>query len=95
MWPGLPTGDDVCVARSNFSPEHNELARRFRALSSAYESNRDLVLMGAYRPGADPLVDRGIAMHQDCVNFLTQRTGEHVSFDRSADDLARLIGHEG
>jgi flagellum-specific ATP synthase len=77
------------------SPENNELARRFRALSSAYETNRDLVLMGAYRPGADPLVDRGIAMHGDLVNFLSQRTGEFVSFDRSSQDLARLIGHEG
>jgi flagellum-specific ATP synthase len=36
------------------APEHAGLARGFRALCSAYESNRDLVLMGAYRAGRGP-----------------------------------------
>jgi flagellum-specific ATP synthase len=76
-------------------PDHAELARRFRALSSAYESNRDLVLMGAYRPGADPLVDRAIAMHGDLTRFLGQPTGDLVSLDSSLAELSRLIGHDG
>ncbi|KRA82849.1 FliI/YscN family ATPase [Altererythrobacter sp. Root672] len=76
-------------------PEHAELARRFRALSSAYETNRDLVLMGAYRPGADPLVDQAIAMHGDLTKFLTQPTGDLVPLDTSLTDLSRLIGHDG
>lgn len=76
-------------------PEHAELARRFRALSSAYESNRDLVLMGAYRPGADPVVDRAIAMHGDLTEFLSQPTGELVAHDPSVEALTQLLGHEG
>jgi len=76
-------------------PQQIDMARRFRALSSAYEANRDLVLMGAYRPGADPVLDRGIALHPQMVRFLTQRTGEHVNLQAAADQLAELIGHDG
>lgn len=77
------------------SPEHADLARRFRALSSAYESNRDLVLMGAYRPGADALVDRAIAMHEALAGLLCQPTGTLVSLAQSVSDLTTLLGHEG
>ena len=76
-------------------PEHVELARRFRALSSAYESNRDLVLMGAYRPGADALVDRAIAMHGPMTELLSQPVGQLVPLEQSLHDLTQLLGHEG
>src|SRR5690606_3657468 len=66
-------------------PRHAELARRVRALITAYESNRDLVLMGAYRPGADAMVDRAIAMHESLSQFLSQRTGERVPLEGALD----------
>ncbi len=77
------------------SPRHVELARQFRALSSAYESNRDLVLMGAYRPGADPLVDRAIAMHGALSELLCQRIDERVPYEQSLREMGQLLGHEG
>ena len=60
---------------------------------SAYEANRDLVLMGAYRSGADPLVDQGIALQPQISAFIAQAGGEHVSLSQSQDQLRRLIGH--
>ncbi|MFK7739089.1 MAG: FliI/YscN family ATPase [Planctomycetota bacterium] len=41
--------------------EHQQLARRLRELLAHYEENRDLVSVGAYRQGADPLLDQAIA----------------------------------
>ena len=76
-------------------PRHAELARRFRALITAYESNRDLVLMGAYRPGADAMVDRAIAMHESLSQFLSQRTGERVPLEGALDGLTQMLGHDG
>ncbi len=76
-------------------PRHAALARRFRALVSAFESNRDLVLMGAYRPGADPLVDRAIRMQRELCAFLCQDTGEQVPPDAAFAALAELLGDEG
>ncbi|HEY0958565.1 MAG TPA: FliI/YscN family ATPase [Novosphingobium sp.] len=77
------------------APEHQHLAREFRALVATYEANRDLVLMGAYRAGADPQLDRAIAMHEQLVNFLRQGSGEILRIDDCIVQLAQLIGHEG
>ena len=75
------------------SPQHAALAREFRALVATYEANRDLVLMGAYRPGADPLLDRAITMHAALSTFLAQRAHEVVPLDISVAELAGLLGH--
>jgi flagellar biosynthesis/type III secretory pathway ATPase len=42
-------------------PEHLECATRLRELLAHYEENRDLVQVGAYRHGADPLLDRALS----------------------------------
>ena len=42
------------------SREHRRLAARFRELLAAYEQRRDLILLGAYAPGSDPLTDEAI-----------------------------------
>ncbi len=75
--------------------EHNALAREFRALVASYEANRDLVLMGAYRPGADAVLDRAIAMHDDLTRFLCQPARSAVPLEDSVAALAALIGHGG
>ena len=76
-------------------PEHEVLAREFRALIASYEANRDLVLMGAYRTGADPQLDRAIAVHADLVAFLCQPARVTIGLEPSIEALTRLLGHAG
>lgn len=93
QYPAIDVGASLSrVMNDIVPPQQAEAARRFRALSSAYEANRDLVLMGAYRAGADPMLDRGIALHPAMVEFLCQRTGTHVGLDESAAQMAALVG---
>ena len=73
------------------SPQHQRFAREFRALIASYEANRDLVLMGAYRAGADPQLDRAIVMHELLTAFLCQSQGEIIDLDVSAAQLAALL----
>ncbi|MCB2051949.1 MAG: flagellum-specific ATP synthase FliI, partial [Novosphingobium sp.] len=73
------------------APDHQANARAFRALVASYEENRDLVLMGAYRAGADPQLDRAIAMHDHLSAFLCQQTGELVDLDHSVAQLGALL----
>ena len=73
------------------TPGHQQLARQFRALIASYEANRDLVLMGAYRAGADPQLDKAIAMHQLLTAFLCQSAGEIIDLDDSAAQLSALL----
>ena len=77
------------------SPEHQELAREFRALSASYEANRDLLLMGAYRAGTDPQLDRAIAMHESLTAFLCQPQHQSVRFADSLAALKTVLGHGG
>ena len=72
-------------------PDHQVHARTFRALVASYETNRDLVLMGAYRAGADPQLDRAIAMHEALSGFLAQPAREIVPLAASVSALAALM----
>ena len=72
------------------APEHLQLARAFRSLSATYEANRDLVLMGAYRAGSDPLLDRAIAMHQALGAFLAQQAVSVVPLEQSVAQLHEI-----
>jgi flagellum-specific ATP synthase len=74
------------------SPAHSRAARTFRALVASYEANRDLVLMGAYRAGADPLLDRAIAMQEPLRQFLMQAHGDVIPLEASVAALTGLIG---
>lgn len=76
------------------SPRHVELARRLRALIATYEANRDLVLMGAYRPGSDPLVDRSIAAHDAITAFLSQPATRCIGMGETLAALEALVGDD-
>ena len=76
------------------SPAHLAAAREFRSLSATYEANRDLVLMGAYREGTDPELDRANALHGAMTAFLGQDVAAPVTLDDSVGQLARVLGHD-
>jgi Flagellar biosynthesis/type III secretory pathway ATPase len=72
-WPAV----DVLASLSRVMPqvttrEHRRLAARFRELLAAYEQRRDLILLGAYAPGSDPLTDEAIARQPALEGFLAQ-----------------------
>lgn len=77
--------DDVAA------PDHVSAARQFRALAADYEANRDLVLMGAYREGADPAVDRAMALHPALSAFVQQEITEVTAPGEAAAELQALF----
>ncbi|MBC2661091.1 FliI/YscN family ATPase [Novosphingobium flavum] len=93
QYPAIDIAASLSRVMSDITdPAHARMARTFRALVASYEANRDLVLMGAYRAGADPLLDRAIAMQEPMRAFLGQAQREVVPLDRSIAALAALIG---
>lgn len=66
-------------------------AHQFRQVLADYEQNRDLISVGAYRAGADPRVDRAIALLPRLEAYLAQGMGEAVGYDTSAAELAALL----
>jgi len=61
--------------------------RRFKQLYSAYRRSRDLINVGAYVHGADPVIDEALRLHEPFMSFLRQDIDER---DRYADSRARL-----
>lgn len=75
--------------------EHFEMARRFRAIHSAYEKGRDLVQIGAYAQGSDPALDEAIALHGNMRSFLQQDMYESSTMEEvmQAMQAATSIDH--
>ncbi|MDH4133863.1 MAG: flagellar protein export ATPase FliI, partial [Gammaproteobacteria bacterium] len=68
-----------------------ETVRRFRHLYSAYESNRDLIQVGAYTAGSDAQIDEAIAARPRLLEFLRQGMNEPVSLADSIKQLQSLV----
>jgi flagellum-specific ATP synthase len=88
---------DVGKSLSRVMPDVTDLdqrtsAARLRQLWSAWEDNRELVLMGAWREGADPLLDEAIARRSEWLGFIGQAIDARVSL---ADARAELIARFG
>jgi flagellum-specific ATP synthase len=69
------------------SREHLDRSHQLRSLLAAYARSEDLVRIGAYTKGADPILDRAIAMVPQLQAFLRQSPQERTAF---ADTVARL-----
>lgn len=67
--------------------EHREQAMLLRRLMAVYARSEDLVRIGAYKPGADPDLDRALRARDAMRNFMTQDAHEQVYF---ADCLKQL-----
>jgi flagellum-specific ATP synthase len=72
------------------APEHHEQAALLRRLLAAYARSEDLVRIGAYKPGADPDLDRALRAREALRGFLMQRAGERVPFSECLRRLSVL-----
>lgn len=68
-------------------PTHREQAALMRRLMAVYARSEDLVRIGAYKPGADPDLDRALRARGAMRAFMTQGAEERVNF---ADSVGRL-----
>jgi len=66
---------------------HFEQARRFRSLYSKYQKGRDLVQIGAYAPGSDPVLDEAIALQPGMIQFLQQDMQEAAPMEQALAEL--------
>ncbi|WP_058913572.1 flagellar protein export ATPase FliI [Entomohabitans teleogrylli] len=60
---------------------------RFKQLLSAFQRNRDLISVGAYAAGSDPLLDSAVALYPQMEAWLRQNINENCSYD----DAGRLL----
>ncbi|MFP4520048.1 MAG: flagellar protein export ATPase FliI [Oceanicaulis sp.] len=78
-----------------YAPAEAPLAKRARGLLSAYADMEELIRLGAYTPGANPEVDRAIAVNEPLETFLAQGKDETSSIEESFAALAGIVGDGG
>ncbi len=69
-----------------------QLARRLKQLLSSYQRNRDLINVGAYKRGTDPMLDEAILLQPSIAAFLQQGIHEQSATADSLAQLGRLFG---
>lgn len=82
------------VMASIVSPEHIEAARKFKSMYSHYQRNHDLISVGAYVSGSDPLLDRAIKIYPALSHFLQQGMTQQENYGNSINNLFSLFNHQ-
>ncbi len=88
---------DVLESISRVTPsittaEQRAVASETRRLLAAYREAKDLVEIGAYVAGTNPLVDRAISLREPMDRFLRQDLYETSTASNAWDALVQLVG---
>jgi flagellum-specific ATP synthase len=70
------------------SAQHLEKAQALRRLLAAYAASEDLIRIGAYQKGSDPVLDKALATLPELNRFLEQGASEAVMLE---DTVTRLL----
>jgi len=69
------------------TPKQREAVRKLRAALSAYQDAEDLIQLGAYVAGSNPILDASIRLRPELMEFLRQ---DHMQKSGIEETLARL-----
>ncbi len=90
-FPAIDVLDSVSRVRDDVvDREQLQAANTFLRLEAAYRSAEDLIAVGAYKAGADRLVDAAIALRPDLLAFLQQRPEERGTLEATRTRLLQL-----
>ncbi len=78
------------VMKEVTTKEHIKAAGKIRNLLAAYKKNEDLINIGAYVNGSDPVTDKAIKYMNDINAFLQQSIDEKTAYDETIDKLISL-----
>jgi len=73
------------------TPEVRDAGQRLRSAMAAYREKEDLISIGAYQRGTDPLLDAAIELRSDIDGFLRQRVEDFTSLP-DADAALLALG---
>lgn len=79
------------VMSSVTSPEHRKLAQKMREALSIYREAEDLVNIGAYKPGANPKIDKSLKVIDAINAFLKQGVDERTDMTKTLRELQGIL----
>ncbi len=90
-YPAIDVLESISRLASEICPrEIVDAAQVIRELLAAYREHEDLITIGAYRAGSNPLVDAAIKMREPIEAFLRQGIRESTSLEATQAELRKL-----
>jgi flagellum-specific ATP synthase len=77
------------------TPEQRAATTEMRRLMAAYRDAKDLIEIGAYAAGTNPVVDRAIGLREAMDGFLRQDLYDTTTASDAWDALVQLAGGTG
>ena len=91
-YPAIDIEASVSRAMMQITDEaHRALILKLREFYSVYQENKDLLSIGAYQAGTNPLLDQAIELWPAIQVFLRQANDESVDREASLADMAALF----
>ena len=91
-YPAIDIEQSISRAMVNLiEPVQFDQIRRFKVLFARYQRSRDLISVGAYSPGSDPVLDQAINLYPRMEAFLQQQLTEQADFPSSVSALSALF----
>ncbi|WP_434515358.1 flagellar protein export ATPase FliI [Dechloromonas sp. ARDL1] len=91
-YPAIDIEQSISRAMVNLiDAPHLDQIRKFKVLFARYQRSRDLISVGAYAPGSDPVLDQAIALYPRMEGFLQQQLAEQADFPASLESLRTLL----
>ncbi len=93
-YPAIDIESSISRAMNHLvSPQHFSQVQRFKHLYAHYQRNHDLISVGAYVPGSDPLLDEAIALYPRMEQYLKQGMYEAEPLKASMDQFTALFAN--
>ena len=73
------------------APEENQIVNQARQLLSTYEDMAEMIRLGAYKAGSDPMVDTAIQYYPKIEAFVAQDVSEQMGLDQGYYELAKAL----
>ena len=92
-YPAIDIEASISRAMSSLvTTAHFNLLQRFKQLYAHFQRNHDLISVGAYVRGTDPLLDEAINLYPRMEHFLKQGMFEAENYNTSLENLSDLFG---
>lgn len=90
-FPAIDIGLSISRLMKELVPApHEEAAGKVRDLMALYAKNEDLINIGAYKVGSNPMIDLAIERSASIQSFLRQKVNESSTFEASIQALEKI-----
>nr|WP_027108796.1 flagellar protein export ATPase FliI [Lacticigenium naphthae] len=92
QYPAIDIQNSLSRLMKEIVPDqHYQLAGKLKENMAIYADSKDLIDVGAYRKGSNPIVDEAVLNHKPIRNFLKQSVDEKVSYPQTIEQLHELF----